>query len=89
MRGTTGNNLRPGEKAPVSGKFEIIGPQGTPTGQVRYVTAGDPMPPTPGAGHSYIIVEQFETTATSAASTAVLIEATEKYRETLKRLAEE
>ena len=49
---------KPGEKAPASGQYEIIGPRGGRTGQERTVVRGEPLPPTPDSGQSYHIVDR-------------------------------
>ena len=50
-------NLKPGQTAPRSGQYEIRGPRGGHTGEERTVTRGEPMPPTPGRGQSYALVD--------------------------------
>lgn len=47
--------LKPGEKAPNSGQYEIVGPRGGGTGKERTVVKGEPLPPTPEKGQGYII----------------------------------
>jgi len=49
------NTLKPGQKAPRSGQYEIIGPRGGKTGEERTVTRGEPLPPTPKPGQSYTL----------------------------------
>jgi hypothetical protein len=49
---------RPGQKAPASGQYEIIGPKGGHTSNERTVTRGEPLPPTPRKGQTYIIVDK-------------------------------
>lgn len=49
--------FRPGEKAPRSGQYEIIGPRGGETGEERTVTRGEPLPPTPKPGEAYKLVD--------------------------------
>lgn len=49
--------LKPGETAPASGQYEIVGPRGGRSGEERTVTRGEPMPPTPESGQRYIIVD--------------------------------
>jgi hypothetical protein len=44
---------RPGEKAPVSGQYPIVGPRGGDTGTERTVVSGEPFPPTPEKGQGY------------------------------------
>ena len=46
---------KPGESAPISGEYEIIGPPGGDTGQERTAVRGKPLPPTPKAGQGYVI----------------------------------
>lgn len=50
-------SLKPGEKAPKSGQYGIVGPRGGNTGKERTVTKGEPMPPTPKPGQGYILVD--------------------------------
>ncbi len=47
----------PGEKAPRSGQYEIIGPRGGKTGAERTVTRREPLPPTPKSGQKYVLVD--------------------------------
>ena len=51
------DRLRPGERAPRSGQYEIIGPRGGRTGDERTVTRQEPLPPTPKPGQRYEIVD--------------------------------
>lgn len=44
---------KPGEKAPQSGQYPIVGPRGGKTGEERTITKGDAFPPTPKPGQSY------------------------------------
>ena len=44
---------KPGQTAPHSGQYGILGSRGADTGKERTVTRGEPMPPTPKAGQSY------------------------------------
>lgn len=46
-------NLKPGQTAPFSGQYGIVGPRGGDTGKERTVTKGEPMPPTPKPGQTY------------------------------------
>lgn len=46
-----------GEKAQVSGQYEITGSRGGGTGQERTVTKGEPLPPTPKSGQRYKLVD--------------------------------
>ena len=49
--------LKPGEKAPKSGQYEIVGPRRGKTGNERTVVKNEPMPPTPEKGQKYQIVD--------------------------------
>ena len=48
----------PGEIADDSGIYEIIGPRGGHTGHERTVVEGEPLPPTPKSGESYVLVRK-------------------------------
>jgi hypothetical protein len=50
--------FKPGEAAPVSGFYEIIGPRGGHTGKERTAVRGEVLPPTPKAGMRYEISER-------------------------------
>lgn len=50
-------SFKPGEKAPNSGQYQIIGPRGG-KGPERTVTKGEPLPPTPQKGSSYELVDK-------------------------------
>lgn len=50
--------LKPGNIAPPSGQYEIVGPRGGHTGQERTVTRGEPLPPTPSSGQTYTLVDR-------------------------------
>lgn len=49
---------KPGEKAPVSAQYEIIGRRGGHTGVERTVTKGETLPPPPERGQSYRIADR-------------------------------
>jgi hypothetical protein len=51
------NTFKPGEKAPRSGQYAIIGPRSGETGKERTVVRGEPLPPTPKSGQSYKLVD--------------------------------
>mgnify|MGYP002352318596 CR=1 FL=1 len=59
----TKNTYKPGEKAPASGQYEIIGSRGGRTRQERTVTKNEPMPPTPKSGQKYIISDRTKNNA--------------------------
>ena len=48
--------FHPGQKALKSGQYQIIGPNGE-KGAERTVTKGEPLPPTPIPGSTYILVD--------------------------------
>lgn len=50
--------LKPGEAAPVSAQYELIGPRGGRTGKERTVSKGETLPPTPSPGMSYTIADR-------------------------------
>lgn len=49
--------FKPGETAPRSGQYEIVGPQGGRTGKERTVTRNEPLPPTPKSGQKFILTD--------------------------------
>lgn len=50
--------LSPGQKAPNSGQYEIVGPRGGDKGGFeRTVVKGEPLPPTPESGLKYTLVD--------------------------------
>ncbi len=49
--------FRPGQVAPRSAQYEIIGPRGGRTGQERAGIKGEPLPPTPKPGQIYTPVD--------------------------------
>lgn len=48
-------SLHPGEKAPASGQYGVVGPRGGKTGKEVTVVKGEPMPPTPKPGMGYVM----------------------------------
>ena len=52
--------FRPGEKAPVSGQWQIQGPRGS-KGPERTVVKNEPFPPTPKPGSTYKIKDRTKT----------------------------
>lgn len=49
---------KPGEKAPASGQYEIVGPRGGKTNEERTVVKGEPLPPTKKTGQKYRITDR-------------------------------
>ena len=52
---------KPGEAAPQSGQYEIVGPRGGKTGMERTVVQGEPFPPTRQSGQRYVLVDPTQT----------------------------
>lgn len=51
--------LKPGEKAPESGQYEIVGPRGGKVaGEERTSTRRKPLPPTPEPGQRYRLADR-------------------------------
>ena len=51
-------DLKPGQKAPYSGQYEIIGSRGGRTREERTVVRSEPLPPTPSAGQRFRLVDR-------------------------------
>jgi len=54
-------NLKPGNEAPYSGQYEMVGQRGGRTGIERTVVKGEPLPPTLSAGQGYRLVDKTRT----------------------------
>lgn len=50
------SNLKPGQTAPASGQYQVIGPKGGKGPEVT-VPKGHQLPPTPAAGSTYTLVD--------------------------------
>ena len=48
---------KPGQSAPRSGQYEIVGPRGGGTGKERTVVRGEPLPPTERSGQSFRLAD--------------------------------
>lgn len=57
----TERNFKPGQKAPTSGQYEILGPRGGHSGIERTVVKNEPFPPTQQSGQTYILVDKTKT----------------------------
>lgn len=57
----TERNFKPGQKAPTSGKYEILGPRGGHSGIERTVVKNEPFPPTQQSGQTYVLVDKTKT----------------------------
>lgn len=53
----TKKGLKPGTPAPGSGQYKIIGIRGGNTGKEITSEIGNPLPPTPKPGQTYIFVD--------------------------------
>ena len=58
--------LKPGQKAPNSGQYEIVGPRGGGTGKERTIVKNEPLPPTPVKGQKYKLVDRTKNNAGTA-----------------------
>ena len=52
------SKLKPGDEAPASAQYEILGPRGGHTGEERTVPKGHTLPPTPGPGQTDRIADR-------------------------------
>ncbi len=48
-------SIKPGQKAPASGQYGVIGSRGGKTNKEVTVVKGKPMPPTDKPGQSYVL----------------------------------
>ena len=55
------NKFKPGQIAPESGLYGIVGSRGGNTGVERTVVKGEPFPPTPEKGQSYVMNDPTKT----------------------------
>ncbi len=49
---------KPGQIAPTSGQYAVIGPKGGKTGTEVTVVKGKPLPPTPKSGQTLVLVDK-------------------------------
>jgi len=49
--------IKPGQDAPNSGQYGVVGPRGGKTGVEVTAVKGKTMPPTPKAGQVYVLVD--------------------------------
>lgn len=49
---------KPGQIAPKSGQYEIVGPRGGKTGTEVTAIKGKPLPPTPKPGQTLVLVDK-------------------------------
>jgi hypothetical protein len=84
----TATLYRPGQKAPISGIYEIINVLGAPIGQTRPIDAGHVFPPVPNRGEQYKLKQEVNPLFTSVASKAVIDETTSTFAVAIKYLAD-
>lgn len=53
--------IKPGQPAPASGQYGMVGPRGGKVGIERTVTKGEPLPPTKQSGQGYVLVDRTKT----------------------------
>jgi len=51
------SGLKPGQTAPKSGQYEIIGPRGGKTGKERTIVKGETIPPPEKSGQTFTLVD--------------------------------
>ena len=56
MAKSTSNPVKPGQAAPASGQYLVVGPKGGSHGEVTAIQ-GKPMPPTPKPNQSFLLVD--------------------------------
>ena len=49
---------KPGQKAPTSGQYGVVGPKGCKTGTEVIVANGGTLPPTPKPGQGFVLVNK-------------------------------
>jgi len=49
---------KPGQKAPVSGQYVVVGPKGGNTGTEITATKGETLPPTAKPGQGFVLVDK-------------------------------
>jgi hypothetical protein len=81
-------SYKPGERAPRSGVYEIVGPRGGRTGEERAVSRGHPLPPTKGSGQRYELVAPLREGKSNAKTQASISKTDKRFSTALKRLAE-
>ena len=51
-------NLKPGQPAPHSGIYDLVGPRGGDTGKQVVAEKGEPLSPTPKSGMTYKLAQK-------------------------------
>jgi len=50
--------IKPGENAPKSGQYKVVGPRNGDLGREVTAVKGNPMPPTQRPGQGFVLVDQ-------------------------------
>ncbi len=58
MSKSNGQIHKPGEKAPDSGQYEIVGPRGGKTGAEVTISKGERLPPTQKPEQGFVLVDK-------------------------------
>jgi len=58
MSKSKGPVYKPGQKAPESGQYGVVGPMGGKTGAEVTVTKGETLPPTQKPGQGFMLVDK-------------------------------
>jgi len=53
-----GTTHKPGQKAPESGQYGVVGPRGGTSGREVTVSKGETLPPTPKPGQGFVLVDK-------------------------------
>ena len=53
-----GKSYKPGQKAPASGQYKVVGPRGGSTGREVTVVKREPLPPTEKPNMTYQLVDK-------------------------------
>jgi hypothetical protein len=76
----------PGQKAPVSGLYEIVDYRGQSTGEIRPMDKGHTFPPVPQAAR-YVLKQEVQPRYTNVASKAAIDETTRTFAVAIAHLA--
>jgi YjzC-like protein len=78
--------LRPGQRAPASGVYVVVGPRGGKTGDEVVVTRGKPLPPTRKPG-GYVLYSTVSEGRSKARTRVSIAETHARFSTALKNLA--
>jgi hypothetical protein len=80
-------NFKPGERAPKSGLYEMVGPRGGKTGEERTVTRGQPLPPTRDSGQKYKLAKTLQEGRGKANTQNAISKTHDRFSKALNKLA--